>query len=73
MACDPACDYLRFKSDRLNRIKIFSELQIFAVLLISVVLQSYQADFSTEVIGFDGYGIVLVPPRDLPTVLRTLN
>ena len=47
--------------------------QIFAVLLISVVLQSYQADFSTEVVGFDGYGIVLVPPRDLPTVLRTLN
>jgi len=49
-----------FKSDRLNRIKIFSELQIFAVLLICVVLQSYQADFSTEKIGFDGYGIMLI-------------
>ena len=55
-----ASDCPRFKSDRLNRIKIFSELQIFAVLLICVVLQSYQADFSTEKIGFDGYGIMLV-------------
>merc|ERR1712166_1555424 len=36
------------------------ELQIFAVLLICVVLQSYQADFCTEKIGFDGYGIMLI-------------
>ena len=47
-----------YKSNSLNWIKIFSEFQIFAVLLICVVLQTLTTDFGTEHITVDDYGLL---------------
>jgi magnesium-transporting ATPase (P-type) len=48
-----------YKNEALNMIKIFSEVQIFGVLVICVVLQTYDNDFSREPISIDDWGMVL--------------
>jgi hypothetical protein len=49
-----------FKSMTLNRIKFISEFQVFGVLLISVVLQTYGTDINTELLTEKIYGQILV-------------
>eukprot|EP01046_Picozoa_sp_COSAG06_P051942 COSAG06_NODE_8599_length_2118_cov_45.241768_2_plen_262_part_00 len=49
---------LPYKSPTLNVIKAISEIQMFAVLLLSVILQSYNVGFDSEVITVDDYGLM---------------
>ena len=49
----------RYKSALLNSIKIFCEFQVFTVLLICCVLQTYENDFTGERVTIDGWGLVL--------------
>jgi hypothetical protein len=46
-----------YESDRLNFVKIFTEFQIFFVLLVCVVLQTHNTGFGTERITVDDYGL----------------
>ena len=46
-----------YESDRLNFMKIFTEFQIFSVLLVCVVLQTHDSGFGTERVTVDDYGI----------------
>ena len=50
-----------FKRDALNKIKCFSEFQLFAVLLVCTVMQANTAapDFDDEMVDMDMYGDVL--------------
>ena len=48
-----------YKSEALNMIKIVSEVQIFGVLIICCVLQTYDNDFSRETVSIDDWGIIL--------------
>ena len=47
-----------YKARKLNTIKLFSEFQIFGVLLVCVVLQVEASGFATEVVTIEMYGIV---------------
>ena len=59
---------LPYKSPTLNVIKAVTEIQIFAVLQLSVILQSHNVGFDSEVVTVDDYGlmqtvaIVLIAP-----------
>ena len=63
-----------FKKDAMNKIKIFSEFQLFAVLLICTVMQANTAakNFEGEVVGIDDYGdaLNLLTLLILPVVSR---
>ena len=52
---------IRFISPGLNKIKAFSEFQLFAVLLVCTLMQANlaPAGFAGELIGMDGYGEIL--------------
>merc|ERR1711939_276420 len=45
-----------FEKDNLNAVKIFSEFQIFAILIMCIVIQTRQVDFSAEKADLDDYG-----------------
>lgn len=45
-----------FEEDRLNAVKIYSEFQIFGILLICIVIQTRSVDFSAEMAGLNEYG-----------------
>lgn len=45
-----------FEEDNLNIVKICSEFQVFAILLICVVIQTRQVDFSAETASLEDYG-----------------
>jgi hypothetical protein len=47
-----------YKVRKLNTIKLFSEFQVFGVLLVCVVLQVEASGFATEVVTIEMYGIV---------------
>ena len=47
-----------FKESNMNWIKLFSEFQIFGVLLMCVVLQGEAVGFETEVITVEVYGAI---------------
>jgi hypothetical protein len=50
-----------YNSTRLNMLKVFSEFQMFGVLLICVVLQTHAIpSFGAEVVTLDGYGLTQV-------------
>jgi hypothetical protein len=49
---------LPYKSSTLNVTKAVSEIQIFAVLLLSVILQSHNVGFDSEVVTVDDYGLM---------------
>jgi hypothetical protein len=49
---------LPYKSPTLNVIKAVSEVQMFAVLLLSVVLQQHNVGFDSEVVTVDDYGLM---------------
>ena len=57
-----------FEKPTLNRIKAFSEFQIFAILAVCVIIQaaSAGADFdSEEALTMDGYGALLIILHDV--------
>ena len=68
-----------FELRRLNLIKIFSEFQVFGVLLVCVVLQTHEQGFATEVVTIDDYGTMqtvltlAVLPVTAYFLLRTLR
>ena len=49
---------LPYKSTTLNVTKAVSEIQMFAVLLLSVILQSHNVGFDSEVVTVDDYGLM---------------
>ena len=49
---------LPYKSPTLNVIKAVSEIQIFAVLQLSVILQQHNVGFDSEVVTVDDYGLM---------------
>ena len=49
---------LPYKSSTLNTFKAVSEIQMFAVLLLSVVLQQHNVGFDSEVVTVDDYGLM---------------
>ena len=49
---------LPYKSPTLNVIKAASEIQMFAVLQLSIVLQSHNVGFDSEVVSVDDYGVM---------------
>ena len=57
--CDANACFCRYNSTTLNAIKIFCEFQIFSVLLICCVLQTYGNDFSREYVTIDDWGFIL--------------
>jgi hypothetical protein len=48
-----------YNSTKLNRIKIFTEIQLFGILLVCTVLQTFHGDFGTEYISINNYGVLL--------------
>ena len=69
---------LPYRSSALNNTKAVSELQLFVVLLTSVILQAHNVGFAAEVVQVDDYGtiqaaaIVLIIPVTVFLVVRTL-
>ena len=49
-----------FEEDRLNAVKIFTEFQIFGILLVCIVIQTRQVDFDAEVAQLADYGTAQV-------------
>ena len=47
-------------SDHLNYIKLFSEFQVFSILLICVVVQTEQQGFGAELVSLQDYGYVQI-------------
>ena len=47
-----------YKKSTMNWIKLFSEFQIFGVLLMCVVLQAEAVGFETEVVTVEVYGVI---------------
>ena len=47
-----------YKKPTMNWIKLFSEFQIFGVLLMCVVLQAEAVGFETEVVTVEVYGVI---------------
>ena len=45
-----------FEQDKLNAVKIYSEFQVFGILLICIVIQTRSVDFSAELAGLSEYG-----------------
>ena len=51
--------YQPFIKPGLNRVKLFTEFQIFGILLVCTVLQAYEVDLLAEVVTVDDYGMIL--------------
>ena len=45
-----------FEEDKLNIVKIYSEFQIFGILLLCIVIQTRAVDFDAEMAGLTEYG-----------------
>jgi hypothetical protein len=70
---------LPYKSPTLNVIKAASEIQMFAVLQLSIVLQSHNVGFDSEVVSVDDYGVmqtvatVLIAPLAIYLIARNVK
>ena len=62
-----------FEAHHLNMIKIFTEFQIFGILLVCIVLQTNEQGFAAEAITIDGYGTLqtLLTVSVLPITVRS--
>jgi hypothetical protein len=47
-----------FKKPTLNHVKIFSEFQIFVVLLVCLIVQVHEQGFEAELVSIDAYGAI---------------
>jgi hypothetical protein len=58
----------------LNHVKIFTEFQIFGVLLVCLIIQVHDTDFDTEIVSIDAYGLMqtVLLMAIIPTVIYYL-
>jgi hypothetical protein len=47
-----------FKKSRLNAIKLFSEFQIYGILLVCLIVQVHDQGFDSEFVTIDAYGVI---------------
>ena len=45
-----------FEEDKLNMVKIYSEFQIFGILLLCIIIQTRSVGFAAEMVGLNEYG-----------------
>ena len=65
--------HMPFEATHLNMIKIFTEFQIFGILLVCIVIQTDEQGFATEAITLDGYGSLqtILTVAVLPITVRS--
>jgi len=47
-----------FDKPRLNHVKIFSEFQIFGILLVCLIVQVHDQGFDSEIVTIEAYGVM---------------